>query len=334
MCIGSISVDLFFPTDEGIIIETPEDITSKRKIAFELGGKILAPELHTAIGGVAANVAQGLAKLGISAASYSCVGKDGNGDFCVKALQSHGVNTEHVRVLPGVRTDLSAIIVLMQSGERTIIHNRDANKHLVVHAEDLAVPWTFVSALNGEWQKNIETILQVQKNDGHKNFNLAFNPGQHNIKEDSALILQVIRHADLLVLNKDEAIELVLHRVPDCDPKVLDDEEYLMKTLHQAGAKIIAMTDGNQGAWASNDAENWHLPARKNIKVVDATGAGDAFTSGFFGGLILGKSIDECLRFGMANGESVIQEYGGFAGLQTLPEIEQEILHLIPQKLA
>lgn len=331
LCIGSTSMDLFFPTDEGIIIETPEDVTSQRKLAFELGGKVLVPELYTAVGGVAANVSQGLAKLGVQAGSYSCIGKDSNGEFCLSALKENGVDTRSVRILPDARTDLSAIIVLIPSGERTIIHNRDANKKLVVAKEHLTIPWVFVSALNGAWQNNIETILHAQKENG---FLIAFNPGQHNIKEDGALVLQMIRSVDLLVLNKDEAIELVLKRNPESQPSELETEIYLLKTLHQVGAKLVALTDGMRGAWVYNGQECWFLQTPKVTSVVDTTGAGDAFTSGFFGALLLEKPLDECLRFGMANSQSVIQYYGGCAGLRTRAEIEVDILNLIPQKLS
>lgn len=333
LCIGSISIDLFFPTDEGIIIDTPNDITSQKKLAFELGGKVLAPELHTAVGGVAANVSQGLAKLGIQAASYSCIGKDSNGEFCLKALQKNDVHTKYVKVLPGAKTDVSAIIVLVPSGERTIIHNRDANKKLIVHTKDLNTPWVFVSALNGAWQMNIETILNAQKRATGKNFKIALNPGQHNIKEDSGIIFQVIRVSDFLVLNKDEAIELVLYKNPECEPSSLENEVFLLKTLHQAGAKIVALTDGIRGAWVYDGSNFWFLQTPPSAKVVDTTGAGDAFTSGFFGALLLGKSMDECLRYGMANSQAVIQEYGGSAMLRTQAEIERDILHLIPQEL-
>ncbi len=62
ICIGSVSQDIFFPTSEGIVIETPEDITAKQKIAFELGGKYKVQDRYEAVGGVAANVSQGLAR--------------------------------------------------------------------------------------------------------------------------------------------------------------------------------------------------------------------------------------------------------------------------------
>lgn len=330
LCIGSTSVDLFFPTDEGVIIDTPEDVTSQKKLAFELGGKILVPELHTAIGGVAANVSRGLAKLGIPVASYSCLGKDSNGEFCMTQLQESEVNTRHIQVLTEARTDLSAIIVHAPTGERTIIHNRDANKRLILQASDLQAPWIFISALNGEWQKNIETILHAQKKGG---FQIAFNPGQHNIKEDSALVLQVVRRAELLVLNKDEAIELVLHKNPESTPQELEDERYLLKNLFQGGARIVALTDGMRGTWVYNGEALWHLAVPLDTKVVDTTGGGDAFTSGFFGALLLKKPLDECLRVGMANSQKVIETYGASESLLSASEIESAVAHLIPQKI-
>lgn len=333
LCIGSTSIDIFFPTDEGEIIDTPEDITSKQKLAFELGGKILVPELYTEIGGVAANVAIGLARIGIASANLSCVGKDSNGVFCLNTLQKNNVHTKHICILDDAKTDLSAIIVLLSNGERTIIHNRDANKCLVVAGSDLQAPWIFVSALNGEWQKNMTTILEAQKSGLQKKFHIAFNPGQHNIKEDAHLILRVVRETDLLVLNKDEAIELVLQKNEMAKKEELEDELFLVKTLFQTGAKIVALTDGARGAWVFNGNEFWFLPAPKDALVVDSTGAGDAFTSGFFGALLLQKSIDECLRFGMANSQKVLAQYGTTPGLLARQELEAAICHFIPQKV-
>lgn len=331
LCIGSTSIDLFFPTDEGVIINTPEDITSQKKYAFELGGKILVPELYTAIGGVAANVARGLAQLGVKASLYSCLGKDSNGEFCLETLQKSGVATDHVQVLSDARTDLSAILVHTPTGDRTIIHNRDANKRLQVAVAALKTPWIFISALNGEWQKNIQTLLQAHNTT--PSFRIAVNPGQHNIKEDSALIHQVIRQAEVLILNKDEAIELVLHKNTQATEKELEEELFLMKTLYQQGVKIVGLTDGLRGAWVYNGREYWHLEVPKNPKVVDSTGAGDAFTSGFLAAYIQGRSADECLRFGMANSQKVIEAYGASEHLLHKDEIEKAILHLIPQKL-
>ncbi len=76
ICIGSSSKDIFFPTDEGVILETPEDLTSQRKIAFELGAKFRAEDRYEALGGCAANVAAGLARIGFETEYYTKIGDD------------------------------------------------------------------------------------------------------------------------------------------------------------------------------------------------------------------------------------------------------------------
>jgi hypothetical protein len=63
ICIGSCSQDIFFPSDEYVIYDTPDDITSKQKAAFEVGGKFRSLNRYEAIGGVAANTSIGLARL-------------------------------------------------------------------------------------------------------------------------------------------------------------------------------------------------------------------------------------------------------------------------------
>ncbi len=58
LCIGSVSQDIFLPTDEGTILKTPEDIHAPLKVAFALGGKVRIEDRYENIGGVAANGAE------------------------------------------------------------------------------------------------------------------------------------------------------------------------------------------------------------------------------------------------------------------------------------
>lgn len=332
ICIGSISKDVFFPTDEGIVIETPEDITAKVKVAFELGGKISCKNRYEAIGGVAANVAGGLARLGHKAACYSKVGNDETGRWAEATLRKEGVFTETLQKDKDASTDLSAIVVLTQSGERTIFHNRDANEKLEIIDEKLKnTEWLFVSALNGDWKQSVGKILQCKEQFGLR---LALNPGQHNIKDDSALLFQALRHTDLLILNKDEAIELVMHAPERRSREKLDDEIFLLKELHASGAKVIGMTDGKRGAWGYDGKECWHCPIHTLRTVVDSTGAGDAFGSGFFGAWLEDKPIDVALRYGMANSGSVVGFYGANDGLLRREEMEDVIQRIIPRRLS
>jgi sugar/nucleoside kinase (ribokinase family) len=331
ICIGSTSKDVFFPTDEGVIIETPEDITSKVKVAFELGGKVSCKNRYEAVGGVAANVSCGLGRLGHGVACYSKAGTDEMGKWAVAELRKNHVSTDIFFSEKSVKTDLSAIIVMMQTGERTIFHNRDANEKLEIIEERLAkTEWLFVSALNGDWRGNLGKILDIRERHGLR---LALNPGQHNIKEDAALLLRTIRKADLLILNKDEAIELIMQSPEKHTREELDDEVFLLTALHDAGAKVIGMTDGKRGAWGSDGKERWFCPIHTRAGIVDSTGCGDAFGSGVFAALLEERPLDVALRYGMAQSGSVLGYYGAIEGLLRPDEMEETIQKIIPERL-
>lgn len=331
ICIGSASKDIFFPTDEGIIIETPEDLTAKQKIAFELGGKYRVKDRYEAIGGVAANVSCGLSRLGFEVASYSCIGDDEIGRFVLQSFNDEGVSTDYVTRYPDAKTDLSAIIVMTQNGERTIFHNRDANERLVVVEERLRqAEWFFVSALNGDWKKNLETVVVAHKKSGAR---LALNPGQHNIREDAAVILATLPEVQVLLLNKDEAIELVMKGAVPATPDQLDDEQFLLTTLHSFGAKTIGMTDGKRGAWGSDGQVSWFCPISTRGAVLDSTGCGDAFGSGFMAAHLAGKSLPEALQYGIANSGSVVGFYGAIEGLLNQEEMTELCSKVVPKQL-
>ena len=313
ICIGSASQDIFFPTNEGIILETPEEVTSQVKVAFELGGKFRAKNRYEAIGGVAANVSLGLARLGISVECYSHVGGDELGLWIKRTLEQGGVKTNLLERDREVRSDLSAIVVIEQTGDRLIFHNRDSNERLVVSESKLEDgDWLYVSALNGAWRENLATIRKVAKNDAKL---LALNPGQHNLKEDPALMLDFIHEVDALFLNKDEAIELLLANKIETDPKRLNDEIFLVQALHREGPRVVAMTDGKRGVWTTEGKGVWYAPSYEPHGLVDTTGAGDAFGSGFFAAYLKGLPLETCLRYGICNAGSVGGVYGAIEGL-------------------
>ncbi len=320
MCVGSCSQDIFFPSDEYVIYDTPEDITSKRKAAFEVGGKFRAPDRYEVIGGVAANTSIGLARLGVRSGCYTHLGQDMLGDWAVATLRAEKVSTDLVTREAGVKTDLSAIVVLTHSGDRIIFHNRTANERLVVKSASLTgIPWVLVSALNGRWKENVQAILAYLDQSGAK---LALNPGQHNLKEDPDFFLSLLPRTEVLVLNKDEAIELLLRTEPTLERVQLDDERFLLETLLKKGARCIGLTDGERGAWATDGKEFLFAPIHALGAVKDSTGAGDAFTSGFLASHIRQWPLKRALATAILNSGGVVTEYGAIAGLQTAAACE------------
>lgn len=317
ICIGSASKDIFFPTDKGVVYDTPEDITSQRKIAFELGAKYQVNQRHESLGGCAANVSKGLALLGISVECCTKIGNDVAGDWIEQKLSEGKIGLKPLQK-ENCKSDLSMIIVDEDSGERTIFSDRDANEKLEIIPEKLEdADWIFVSSLNGAWQENLKKISNLAL---EKKIYLAFNPGQKNIATGVLAVLDFIKHTDVLMLNKDEALEILLGANIGASAEDLEDEIFLLKTLKEMGPKVVLITDGVRGAWARGESGTFHAEALI-VKALDTTGAGDAFTSGFLAALLKNKSLEESLKWGVVNSQSSVRKYGGQDGLLNEEEI-------------
>ena len=325
--IGSSTKDVFFPIDGGVIMETPEDLEAQRKIAFELGAKYqLANARHEAVGGCAANVACGLSRLGVESFCSTRVGNDQSGEWIKDELKKQGVKADLIQTDKKCQSDLSFIIDHLPSGDKIVFSDRDSNEKLEILPEEIkkiGSEWIFVSSLNGNeeesWENKMDKLLQLVK---ENNLKLAFNPGQKNIKKNPQKVVMVASQSQILIVNKDEAIEIVFSE--NRNSKFINNEKYLISELHKIGAKIVVLTDGANGAWGHDDEQILRVDALMQ-KAVDTTGAGDAFTSGFLAAYLKNKNLAEALKWGIINSSSSVMAYGGQKGLLN----EENIILLI-----
>ena len=114
----------------------------------------------------------------------------------------------------------------------------------------------------------------------------------------------ILKRTEIFILNKEEAGFLV-------DGKNIDA---LLAGLRKLGPRIVVVTDGKRGASAF-DGEYVYSTQANRIKVVETTGAGDAFASSFLSGIIKRNDIKFAMQLGQANAESVIQSHGAKTGL-------------------
>jgi len=87
------------------------------------------------------------------------------------------------------------------------------------------------------------------------------------------------------------------------------------------GSKIVAVKLGGDGCYVTDGHER-HLIEALNVKVVDTTGAGDAFCAGFLYGLINGKSLFECGKLGNFVASRCVMKMGARAGLPFAKDLE------------
>ena len=100
------------------------------------------------------------------------------------------------------------------------------------------------------------------------------------------------------------------------------DVEQLIDGLHEMGVGVAVVTDGPEGAYASDGNQKLFMPNYPDVAApYDRTGAGDAFASTIVAALARGKSLEEALRWAPINSMNVVQKLGAQAGLQTEADI-------------
>ena len=104
---------------------------------------------------------------------------------------------------------------------------------------------------------------------------------------------------DITFANEQEIMSLI-------NVQKFDDVINFAKKIN----RLIVVTRGDKGAVAINKNEIVEVSAKKNLKIIDLTGAGDLFAGGFLHGLINNKSIKESLESGTEMSSKVIQIIG------------------------
>jgi sugar/nucleoside kinase (ribokinase family) len=281
--IGSITRDIFVPTDRGKIFKTPKDKLAPIWLGFELGEKICVDEVIEASGGVATNLSIGTKQLG---------------------LKSFALGPEKPAV--------SMIIVNKKTGERVIFYQKSSGTINLDKLGKMKTKWLSVSSLTGKWTKQVDQILNhVSKN----KTGLILLPSTSQIRDSFPDLGKLLKNTKILILNRNEALEIA-SKMKLKSGSTKD----LFSILHNLGPEVICITNGKKGAHCSDSKKIYFSPIKK-VKAVDATGAGDAFASGFLGMYLRGGDLKTGLRAGIVNSASVVQYVGTTKGLLTKKEI-------------
>lgn len=318
--IGGATEDITFFTREGILIKNDKDVLHQNLIAFKYGSKVKIDSAHSTFGGGAANAAVNFAGLGLKVAARIAVGTDNRGAAVLANLQKRKVSLDLVQKLKTVETGFS-FLLMGQGNEHVVFSNRAANERLQITARDLKVfneaGRLYLTSLSGDW----ESILAGVFKSGTP---IAWNPGHRQLKGGIKKISQYLVGTDVLIVNKDEAIELVYSdlKYRRKGASYLNDIKNLLLAIKGYGPRIVVITNGRDGAECYDGATFYHQDIMKEQKVVDTTGVGDCFGSTFTAGLQMFKGdICKALLAGVINTASVVGLQGAQNGLLGKREI-------------
>lgn len=315
--IGSVTRDNFLESDYEFA-NWPK-APSGKAIFLPFGEKLEVKSVHSTIGGNSANASVTFARQGFKkTACFGKVGDDLSGQEIKERLKG-----EKVALLFAVsKTKPTAYsVLLLKKGERTILGYHGASDTMTfkdIPWKSLKAKWWYLS-LAGESDKLLRPLLAFA---GKNKIKVAFNPSGHHIKHKRKEILLTLKDLAFLVLNKGEAADLV--------GMSFKNEKAVFKKLDKLTPGIVAVTDGKNGVTVSDGKNLYRAGIFKEKKLVDRTGAGDAFGSGFVAGLMQNakrkaqsdtKFTPSDLRFAIrlasANATSVVEQIGATEGILT-----------------
>jgi len=318
--IGDSTEDIFVSAGE---IKVRADGTYKSGVSatFEVGDKIPLDEMSYEVGGSACNVAVGLSRLGFTPSIATVIGQDTPAERILSRLQENDVDAENIIVEKNVQTSFS-VIFRFKEGRTIFIYHGLKDYAKLRLKKGIKPEWIFLGP-TGEGAEHVENdVIHFVSEKGSR---LAWNPGTIQVSKGAEHCKHLLKNTEILFMNKEEAIKFIAH-------PVRPDAKTLMRRLHQFGPKIVAITEGKSGAHAFDGEKLYQIGALESTKCVDATGAGDSFTSGFLARimeavrdetLISEEIIEEALRWGIVNSNSVITSVGAQKGLLNREAIEE-----------
>lgn len=289
------------------IIKDPHFATGVAE-CFSLGSKIELDELLFTTGGGGSNAVVSLARQGFKTALVARVGLDLGGKAIIEELHNEKSSAKFVQQDQKVPTSYS-FVLLSPGGERTILVYRGASKNIDAKEIDFEslkqAKWFFFCGSFSSDLKLLEKIVKIAKSEGIK---IAANPGALELKQGMEKTKSFFENVDILFLNDEESAEFFGEKLEN-EKEILNKAQ---KFIKQGG--IFVMTKGPKGV-VVYDGEYFYRAGIPKSKIVDRTGSGDAFNSGFVSAMIDDKGIEYAIQLGTANATSKIMHYGAKKGL-------------------
>ncbi|MBI4708722.1 MAG: carbohydrate kinase family protein [Candidatus Portnoybacteria bacterium] len=277
------------------------------------GAKIYVEDVIFATGGGGTNTAATFALQGLKTAYVGKVGGDAGGETILSELKKLNINTGFIVKDKKNKTAYS-VVLSVPSGERSILVYEGACHELAksdVSWKELKSEWFYISGLSGKSAELFEPLINFAHKEGIK---IAVNPGADQLKLSINKLEPLLNKIDIFILNREEAAKLT------CLP--YNEEREIFKRLDVWVRGIAVMTKGPDGVKVS-DGRNIYRAGIPESEILDRTGAGDAFGSGFVAGFIQKSSqtkiqpsiIEHAIQLGTANATSTVQHFGAKNGL-------------------
>ncbi|HTY39596.1 MAG TPA: carbohydrate kinase family protein [Candidatus Paceibacterota bacterium] len=335
--IGTATRDVFLHSKGFRIVHDPKHLKrlgfpTGEVQAFALGAKLEVDTPVFTVGGGAANAAVTFARQGFRTAALYKIGRaDNHGQAVLKDMKKEGVVSW--AAFDAEKMTAYSVVLVAPTGQRTILNYRGAS-------EDMAKSNVPFSKLKARWayivpgRIDLGVMLAVIKRLRANGTKIAMNPSAHYLEMGASRLRPLLKHLDLISVNREEAAYLT--GLPYAA------EKKIFKWLDEWVSGIALMTDGPNGALVSDGKRLYEVSALR-ARVVDTTGAGDAFGSAFVSALVREKPVSdgcyseaamrEAIRRALANSTSVVEYIGAQPGILTKRQLSEKRWQHVPVRV-
>jgi ribokinase len=327
--IGSNTIDVFVYTDKtkSFYIKTLDD--EEHYIAYPVGSKLLIDQLDFFTGGGGTNTAVCLSRLQLKTGYLGKVGKDIQSQSILEVLKKEKV--DFLGFKDDYKDNKTGYSVILDSLEkkRTVLTHKGINDYLFYDEIDLKklnAGWFCMTSMMGESFMTLERLSQYARENSIK---ILFNASNYLCKKGVDFLDKIIKNTTVIVLNDEEANILIGRK------KKVNQ----LRSLKELGPDIAIITDGERPVHCMDGEGNHFVLYPPKVKVVETTGAGDAFAASFLAGLIKDGSIKYALKLASINSRSVLQYRGAKEKLLTYDEAKKKMsrtkikIEKIPKKV-
>ena len=300
--IGNAIVDVLCKVNEKFLTEN--SLTkSTMKLIDEKEFKSLISNLtitETISGGSVANSIVGLSQLGNEVGFIGKVKDDNLGQKYEEGLKKENVNYLYSKKNELLSTG-TCLILITPDSERTMctflgtagkINDKDIDEKIVKKSE--------ITFLEGYLWDEGEPKKAFDKAINHSNKVAMSLSDLFCVERHKNHFLELVKHKlDIVFANEQEILSLI-------SSTSFDDILAFGNQLQ----KHIVITRGDKGAIAITDGKVTECKSKKNLNIVDLTGAGDLFAAGYLHGLINNLNVEECLAKGTELSSVIIQKIG------------------------
>jgi ribokinase len=313
LMIGDIFTDAFIKLDENYArIDTDADGSKRLSLPFGSKPPYERVDIVKAVG-PSPNAAVSNARLGLASSLMAWLGDDLPGEESLAHLKSENVDTSQMITQPNTKS--SYWYVLRHGADRTMLVKSESYDY--AWQTPAKVPdWIYLSYI-GENSWPLHEGL-VEYLDANPSIKFVFQPGTYHFEWGVEKLASIYSHSYMVVMNREEAV--------DVTGKSYDSLHDLADGLHQLGPKVVVITDGPNGSYASYDGKLVTVPNYPDpAPPLDRTGAGDAFASTIAAVLAQGETLETALLWAPINSMNVVQHMGAQAGLLKKDEIKKHL---------